>query len=121
MNDHLASRQLILIAGAEGGGLKLYGERIERSWRFSCDFVDQTPFMLAEDEDRREIRRVRKTVESWNEALAMLDQQRWMNLSPVMVHPEFRAKVWDAARTRLGEDPKNAGRLDRWRDRCDIS
>ena len=110
----------ILIAGAEGGGITLYGERTRAGWRFSCEFVDQTPYLLAECEDQREIRRATRAVESWEDAVALLDQQRWMNLSPVMVDPEFRGKVWNAVMTRLGKDPKNADRLDRWRDRCDI-
>ena len=120
MNEELGNRQLILIVGVEGGGVTLYGERTEHGWRFSCEFVDQTPNLLAEGEDQREIRRESKVAESWDDALALLDQQRWMNLSPVMVHPKFRAQVWDAVRTRLGQDPRNAGIQDRWRDRCDI-
>ena len=55
--SRLNKRQPIIITGVEGGGVTLYGQRTEHGWRFSCNFVDQTPFMLAENEDQREIRR----------------------------------------------------------------
>ena len=64
--------------------------------------------MLAEDEDQREIRRVSKTVESWDDALALLDQQGWLHLDAIHVHPEFRERVLKVVVERLGTDPKNA-------------
>jgi hypothetical protein len=114
-------REVIVLVGVEGGGVTLYGERTERGWRFSCDFVDQTPYMLAEGEDRREIRRVTKTVGSWDDALALLDQKRWLSLDAIRVHPEFRERVMKIVVDRLGTDPKNARRLERWRERCEPS
>jgi hypothetical protein len=98
----------------------LHGERTKHGWRFFSDFVDQTPFMLADDEDQREIRRESRSTESWEEALGILDQSGWLNLPAVRVHPEFRQKVWDAVRERLGGDERNAKRLERWRERCNI-
>jgi len=112
-------RHIIVLAGAEGGGVTLYGERTDVGWRFTCDFVDQTPYMLADDEDQREIRRVSKTVERWDDALAMLDEQGWLRLDAIRVHPEFRQQVWKAVVERLGVDHKNARKLERWRERCD--
>jgi hypothetical protein len=121
MNDRApAKREQILISGVEGGGVTLYGERTERGWRFFSDFVDQTPFMLADDEDRREIRRKTRTVESWEEALVLLDELRWLSLPAIMVHREFRQQVWDAVRERIGGNEKRAAQLERWRERCRI-
>lgn len=116
----LNKRQLLLISGVEGGGVTLYGERTELGWRFFSTFVDQTPFMLADDEDQREIRRETRATESWDEALDLLDDLGWLRLPAIMVHQEFRQKVWDAVRKRLGTDEENAARLQRWRQRCKI-
>ena len=113
-------RQLILISGVEGGGVTLYGERTEHGWRFSSDFVDQTPFMLADGEDQTEIRRESRSTESWDEALELLDELGWLRLPAIMVHEEFRQRVWEAVQQRLGSDERNASRLERWRKRCKI-
>ena len=112
--------EFIVITGVEGGGVTLYGERTEHGWRFFGSFVDQTPLMLADDEDQREIRRETGSTESWDEALKLLDQLGWLNLPAVMVHKEFRQKVWNAVQLRLGSDEKNARNLKRWRERCMI-
>ena len=113
-------REQILIAGVEGGGVTLYGERTEHGWLYSSNFVDQTPFMLVDHEDQREIRRETRTTESWNEALVLLDGLGWLHLDAIMVHREFRKKVWDAVRQRLGNDERRAEQLQRWRERCKI-
>lgn len=117
----LGTRELILISGVEGGGVTLYGHRTESGWQFSSDFVDQTPYMLADGDDQREIRRETRTTESWAEALVLLDELGWLRLPAIMVHREFREKVWDAVRERLGTDEKNAKKLERWRERCKIN
>jgi hypothetical protein len=111
-------QEVIVLTGVEGGGVTLYGERTERGWRFSCNFVDQTPFILADGEDQREIRRMTKTVESWRDALALLDEKGWLRLPAIHVHPEFRQQVLQVFEKRLGDDPRNERELERWRERC---
>jgi hypothetical protein len=119
--DSRRGRELILISGVEGGGVTLYGERTECGWRFYSNFVDQTPFMLDDEEDQREIRRESRKVESWEEALELLDQMGWLRLPAVMVHREFRQKVWEAVQSRLGWEGENVAKLERWRERCKIN
>ena len=121
MNERANEKpELILISGVEGGGVTLYGERTENGWRFATSFVDQTPFMLSDNDGGRGIRRASRVTESWKEALEMLDQLHWLDLPAVMVHRDFGQLVWDAVLQRLGDDAESAKRLDRWRTRCRI-
>ena len=111
----MSERELILLVGAEGGGVALYGIRTDDGWRFQRNVVDQSPLMLDEDE----IRHDSKFVSSWEEALALLDQYPWRQLSPIRVHREFRQHVWAVVKKRY--TGANAERdLERWRDRCAV-
>jgi hypothetical protein len=112
----------ILITGVEGGGVTLYGRETADGWEYYVEYADQTPCMLDEPEIRRETGWTR----DWGEALAYLDRERWLRLPPVMVAPEFRARVWEIVSARLASGDEHAilpreALLARWRDRCDIA
>jgi hypothetical protein len=77
--------------------------------------------MLAEASEQREICRQTGVTENWDEALAFLDEQRWLRLPPVMVHREFRQRIWDAVKKRLRTDLANVNKLAQWQHRCGIS
>ncbi len=114
-------RELIVIAGVEGGGVTLYGERTADGWRFFTDRVDQTPLMLNDPEDQREIRHPLRSADSWEGALQLLDHYGWMGLPGVMVHKEFRLRVWQAVQQRLtAADERTQRMLKRWKERCRI-
>lgn len=117
----MSNRELIVIAGVEGGGVTLYGERTADGWRFFSDRVDQTPLMLNEPEEQREIRHPMRSADSWEGALQLLDSFGWMRLPGVMVHKEFRPRVWEAIQQRLtATDDRTKRMLDRWKERCGI-
>ena len=42
----MSDRTLILIAGVEGVGVTLCGEKTAAGWRFQRSYADQTPLML---------------------------------------------------------------------------
>lgn len=117
----LIDEQVILMVGAEGGGITLYGKRSATGWRFRQDFVDQTPWML----DEPEIRRESQWLESWGEALRDLDRQAWYRYAVIRVHPEFRDALWVAARERIEEsnlpESRRKSLLEKWRQRCGIA
>jgi hypothetical protein len=97
---------LIVIAGVEGGGVTLYGEnRGDGTWRFRRSSADQTPLML----DEPAIERSSGWMKSWEEALGDLEAQGWHELPAVHVHPEFRARVWQALQERLGDPTDRRG------------
>lgn len=110
----------LVIAGVEGGGVTLYGRRTSNGWRYRVSYVDQTPLMLDEPEIRREY----LWVESWEEALAEMDRQGWCRLPGVMVHREFRERIWKEIQKRFSPLEENTGRraqmLAQWRERCGI-
>ncbi len=111
----MSKREIILLVGAEGGGITLYAARTKDGWRFQRNVVDQTPWML----DEEVIRHDSQFTSSWEEALALLDRYPWQRLSPIRVHPEFRQEVWTAVQKRYaGNDAQRD--LERWRDRCAV-
>jgi hypothetical protein len=110
----------ILVAGAEeGDGLVLYGRRTPLGWLFHPSWAGRRPAagdaagaLPAPDEFR-----------DWESALAALDGCAWYRLPAVLVHPEFRDRVWAAVTSRLAPEPATADAyserlLQRWRERC---
>lgn len=116
------NERLILIAGAEGGGITLRGRETAAGWEFRIGYADQTPLMLDEPEIRHETGWTR----DWSEVLAYLDRKGWRHLRPIMVAPEFRTRIWEAISARLATNDANSfykrdELLARWRDRCGIA
>ena len=73
----------------------------------------------------RQIRREVTWVATWDEAVALLDMERWQSLPAITVQPEFRKQVWVEARKRLPvgastPDLRNARLLARWREQCEV-
>ena len=106
----------ILALCAEGGGVCLFGRIESGNWRYFASHVDQTPTFLAGEDMGEEIRGCTSSVTSWDAALKMLDQhfKYWPRLSPIEVHPEFRAQFLEAIRARGGDDAAK-----KWADRID--
>jgi len=111
----MKSNVLIVEVGAEGGSIKLYGLKIEKGWKFSRHVIDQTPAMIGD----ATIGHRTAVVESWTEALELLQRYPWHRLQPMTVHPEFHQAVLDAVRARyLSEGQTNPSNLDRWTEVC---
>ena len=100
---------VVMAVGAEGGSLRLFGQRTTGGWRYRYTLVDQSAAWL--DEGDAESRRQSPWVDSWRDALAQLDRYPWARLHPMTVHPAFTTRVLDAARRRL---ENNQSLLDRW-------
>src|SRR6266851_9124039 len=104
--------QVILQLGAEGGSVTLYGIETERGWLFYVS--DWSPELIGEER----IQHKSPVVNSWEAAVALLDQYPWQRLSPLMVRPEFSERIWSAVRERLEKDQASGLYLDRWRNIC---
>jgi hypothetical protein len=124
--------EIVLEVGVEGGSIKLLGTRLSQGWRFRVSTVDQTAMFLSE-EDRGnlplESRRASDWVDSWEAALDLLDQYPWHSFHPMVVHPEFQQKVWEAVQRRCERDQAKGQyapsdwnlALERWREQCGVS
>jgi hypothetical protein len=114
----MKSNVLIVEVGAEGGSIKLYGLKVEGRWKFSRHVIDQTPALIGDATiDHRTA-----VVESWTEALELLQRYPWHRLQPVSVHPEFHQAVFDAVRTRYrSEGQMNPSNLDVWSEICGLT
>ena len=107
--------EIILEVGAEGGRVTLFGLRTEKGWIFSREVIDQTPEFI----DESGIMHTSKAVDSWSNALKLLDQYPWHSFYPLTIHPEFRERVFNAVVERCkaenGENPIN---LSNWEQLC---
>ena len=98
---------VILQAGAEGGDVTLIGRTTGAGiWAFARVTDDQTEALFGESGVELEAPRALKPddwVESWDEALRLMDRYRWARLHPLAVHPEFFERVRAAVEARLAE------------------
>jgi hypothetical protein len=119
--------EVILKVGAEGGSVALIGIRGTHGWLFRTTSVDQTAMLLSE-EDRKgpplhgqqEIHHESDWVDSWETALARLDEYPWHKLYPLLVHPEFQQPIWALVQSRFENEPSERS-LGRWRELCEGS
>lgn len=111
--------EVIFKVAAAGGSVTLYGVRIDGSWLFSRQVIDQTSELI----DEPWIQHKSEVVDSWQAALELMDIYRWHRLSPREVHSEFRELVWAAvvSRHELGNDADQHQNLLEWRDLCWVS
>lgn len=109
----MIEREVIVEVGAEGGSITLYGVRTDTGWRYQRNVVDQTLFML----DEEEIRHDSLFCSSWDEALSLLDKYPWHQLYPLQVHSEFQAAVLRAVQERFSGDDR-ARHAELWSECC---
>jgi hypothetical protein len=110
---------VVLKVGAEGGEIRLIAQELMTGWRYRYSMLDQTDLWL--DDGGVEIRRQSEWVCEWPDALASLDKYQWALLLPMEVHPQFAARVLEAARERLTRDHSSSrarGRLTDWSALC---
>ena len=123
MNDLLT----ILDLGAEGGGLKVLGAKVENLWRFqvvrqSNDWLyelddepasqAQTPALHAPVETEPE------WFDSITEALASVPWA-WNSFYPIEIDPDFRSEIYalKCALDKTRDTPTNVREV--WREMCD--
>src|SRR6266478_4551080 len=107
--------EVIIELGAEGGSLALHGIRTEQGWLFSRHLVDWTPELINEGR----IQGKSTCVDSWDAALCLLDQYPWYKLSPIVIHPDFKDRIWVAVQQRLHDDGEiSKSKLKRWYEFC---
>ncbi len=102
--------EVIVQVAGEGGSIALYGLRYENGWRFSRNFID--PAIGHQEEPLTAARS--KIVDTWPDALSLLELNTWYMLSPVLVHPEFRT---DILRAVLAHDTGSMGNQNQYRQK----
>jgi hypothetical protein len=93
----------ILEIRAEGGSLTIVGIKADNAWRFRLVRNECAHFDLLNEEDRAGLVFYEESdwVSSWDQALELLNEwPLWHRLHPEHVHPEFRARVWQAVQSR---------------------
>jgi hypothetical protein len=99
----------VLQVGAEGGDVTLFGRRrSDGEWQFARVTNDQSYALLGEVDFAASPTPAidsLKWVESWDEALQLMDRYPWARLHPVQVHPAFLEHVRLAVDARLVRAP----------------
>ena len=107
-------QEIILQVGCEEISLTLYGVRLGNDkWKFLLDKDEGTmaDFLLAEDGDSLPMLHTKSEyVDTWENALALLDRYPWTWFVPKEVHPEFRDLVWSAVQAREPEETEGRKR-----------
>jgi hypothetical protein len=95
------SKQIILRIGAAGGSITLYGLKNRAGrWLFTLGTNETTMLSFDETLSPDKVTSTSKTVDTWEDALKLLDRYPWTSLYPLEVHPEFRQLVWEAVLER---------------------
>jgi hypothetical protein len=121
----VSNTEVIVSIVAESGSIALIGNKgPELDWQFARGVKDQTPsFPTKEDGRTGAIRHTSDWVNTWPEAMALLDRYPWAMLKVQEVHPEFRARVWTEVNRRLDRvSPDYAdSRRRRWAGVCGVT
>ncbi len=108
MSSAISTREIVLKVGAEGGSLTILRETDpHKNRRFWIEINETALYDLLSEEDRVETGDYfSKTgrVQSFQEALHLLDRYPWFQLHPLMVHPEFLNAVLSEVKKRGGAD-----------------
>jgi hypothetical protein len=137
MGNKEGNTEVIARIGAEGGHLTLIGQKTEGGWRFRLQTNDCSAEFLDEDDAAGLSTGPTASpwVNTWADAVALLDRYPWAELYPLAVHPLFREQVWEEVKRRIDDglikliheeeheshwvDNAQTTR-DRWRKLCDI-
>lgn len=92
---------IILQVGAESGSITLLGDQVDDQWRFRLG--------MREDSTESSEARDHEWVDTWEEALTLLDKYPWHALYPFEVSAEFAEEIYAQV-----VDSKRAQRL--WPD-----
>jgi hypothetical protein len=118
-NSAVNSPTIIIRILAEGGSLTLFGLKdSQNAWHFCRSVNDQTPTFLAPEEGGGQaVQHSSGWVNTWPEAMALLDRYPWATLAGREVHPEFQQQVWAEVSQRLKdqEGPHLQRALARWK------
>jgi NAD-dependent SIR2 family protein deacetylase len=116
MNDF----EVIVGVAGKSGGITLLGIQTPEGWKYCRGYSESAQFDVFFNEgdvtssllwNRSEI------VDTWEEALKLLDEYPWVQLHPFNVHPEFQLKVWTEVLRRHHEFTRY-NRLQEWFDAC---
>jgi hypothetical protein len=95
--------EVIIEVGAEGGSITLYGIRTDRGWLFSREVIDSGYVFIDEGPT---VQHKTAVVDTWEAALALLDQYPWATLYPISIHPDFMQIILVAMQERLRNNPE---------------
>ena len=121
-SDCVEAPEIVLAVGGEGGSLTIVAVRGADGWhfRFVRDKSTLRTLLNAEDRGVLEFWCQSDWVQSFESALALLDQYPWHKLYPLQVHPDFKRQTWAAIQKQFDEDERGDPHrnLERWSELC---
>jgi hypothetical protein len=109
----MTPNEVILEVLAEGGSRVLYGLRRQDGWSFSLNFIEPSVDGVPMGGDTPH-----GIVNSISDALTLFDQYPWSQLSPNLVHPEFRSDVMRAFVSQESKSNTTSRYHDTWVEAC---
>jgi hypothetical protein len=97
--SELAACRKILEVGTEGGKVGIVGQPVQGGWLFRLQ-VDEPVLLWETGENDEIVTPQRNWCTTWKNVLKELDRYPWVQLHPLVVHPEFKERVISALRTR---------------------
>lgn len=101
----------VLSLGAEGGGITVLGKEENGQWKFSLKINE----IISDDvkqSDHHEI------VDSFEQALNLLNAYPWPKLHPLKIHPVFRKSVWNGLQSVKNQYKMEQQQFSRWAELC---
>ncbi len=107
---------------ADGGAITLVGLKdASGRWRFARTVSDRLPLLGLEGAGGEPgLHHTSDWVDSWPDAVKLLDKYPWALYAVDEVHPEFRERIWIEVSQRLHDTtaPRVARKRDRWANAC---
>ena len=100
--------------------MTLYGVRARQGWLFSRNMIS-VGTAHANDTASEANEPDPDVVDTWSEAMALIEQHQWHRLYPLNVHPDFRRQIYEAVAARYqqiqGREPYQ---LTNWKKLCGV-
>ena len=114
--------EVILRAGAAGCTVTLYGVRTQQGWLYSQNMISVSA-ARATGYTRKTIQEHNPdVVDTWQEALALIEQHQWHRLYPLIIHPDFGRQIFDAVAAHYHLiQGQESYQISNWKMLCGVS
>ena len=105
-------REIVLQVGAEGGTLTIVRYHVSgEKWQFAFIRDESTLADFLGEEDQEDLLEALDSIATFEGAIALMNKYPWLDLYPLMVHPEYSNEVME-----IIERSGNPRAKDRWKD-----
>ena len=101
--------------------MTLYGVRTRQGWLFSRNMIPVGSAHANDPDLEPSLTPGPDVVDTWPEALALLEQHQWHRLYPLNVHPDFRRQVLEAVSAHYNQiSGREPAQFSNWKKLCGV-